>query len=415
MISTQQHADPDAPALPDRGVLDDDDFRDPGFLADPFPVLARLRAAAPVHPITLPGGRRAWLVTRFQDASRLLKDPRVSTLPPPGHAAVARSAFSLRLARPSMLETDPADHARLRGLVSRAFTPRYVEGLRPRVQAIADELIDAALPRGRMELIADFAFPLPITVICEMLGIPARDHARLREWSAMLFDPFSLREEPDSRAKGDAFAEYIEDLIETKRRAPQDDLVSRLVQAEDAGDTLTQTELRAMLVLLIFAGHETTVNLLGNGLLALLTHPRQLDALKRDPSLVPAAVEELLRCCGPAMTPLLRYAVDTIALGDTTIPRGEVLVISLASADRDPARFPDAETLDVARADCKHLAFGHGVHFCLGAPLARLEAQVALATLLGRLPGLRLDASPDTLRWRGNLLIRGLHALPVAF
>lgn len=204
-------------------------------------------------------------------------------------------------------------------------------------------------------------------------------------------------------------------LIATKRREPGEDLISQLVRAEEAGSKLTEQELRALIVLLIFAGHETTVNLLGNGMLALFMHPAELDKLRRDLSLVPAAVEELLRLCGPVMVPAPRYTTTDVELGGTTIARGEMLMLALASADRDEARFPAAETLDIARTSSKHLAFGHGVHYCIGAPLARMEARVALATVLGRLPGLRLNTAPDTLEWRGNLALRGVRALPAAF
>lgn len=412
MISTQQLRDPERGG---RDRHDVPDFNDPAFVANPFPALARLRAAAPVHAVTLPEGRRAWLVTRFEDAARLFKDPRVSTVPPPGHAQAMVAPIAMRLTRPNMLQMEPPDHARLRGLVSRAFTPRFVEGLRPRIQHIVDTLIDAVLPRGEMEFIGEFAFPLPITVICEMLGIPPGDRGRLRDWSTMLLESLSLREDARSQARADEFADYLAALIETKRREPGEDLVSQLVRAEATDGTLSQQELRAMIVLLIFAGHETTVNLLGNGLLALFAYPDELDKLKRDLSLVPAAIEELLRFCGPVLAPALRYAQEDVEIGGMTIARGEVIMISLGSANDDEAQFHDAHALDVARTDGKHLAFGHGVHFCLGAALARLEGQVALTTLLRRLPGLRLNTSLDALHWRGNFLLRGLQALPVAF
>jgi cytochrome P450 len=415
MTSTRQRVEVGAAAGDVSGVSATSDFADPALLANPFPTLARLRAAGPIHPITLPEGRRAWLVTRFADALQLLKDARVATVPPPDHAPVARAPAVLRLSRPSMLEVGLADHARLRGLVSKAFTPRFIEGLQPRIQQIADALIDAVLPRGEMEFIGDFAFPLPITVICEMLGIPPGDHGRLRAWTAMLVDSISRREDVDIAAQADAFEAYITDLIAGKRRGQGADLLSQLVRAEEAGETLDTQELRAMTVLLIVAGHETTVNLLGNGMLALFAHPAELDALKRDLSRVPAAVEELLRYVGPAMSAIVRYAMEDMEIGGTAIPTGEVIVISIASADRDEEQFHGADALDIARANNKHLALGHGIHYCLGAPLARLEAQVALTTLLRRLPGLRLNAPPEALRWRGNFLLRGLQALPVAF
>lgn len=390
-------------------------MQDPAFVANPFPALARLRATAPIQATQLPDGTRGWLLTRFEDVLQALKHPCVSTVPPVDRYAFEDPPLILRLMLPVMVEMEPPDHARLRGLIAKAFTPRFVEGLRPRIQQIADTLIDRVLPRGEMELISDFAFPLPITVIAEMLGIPVEDQDRLRDWSAVLFDSMSMRFDAESQAKGEEFAAYLTALIETKRREPREDLISQLVLAEEAGSRLTAEELRALIVLLIFAGHETTVNLLGNGMLALFEHPAELDKLRRDLSLVPAAVEELLRFCGPVMSPAARYATADVEIGGKTIGRGEMLVLALASADRDEAQFPGADTLDIARTSSKHLAFGHGVHYCVGAPLARLEAQVALATLLRRLPGLRLNAAPDTLQWRGNMTLRGLQTLPVAF
>lgn len=407
MVATKHHVD----ARPEAGL----DFDDPGFQANPFPVLARLRESGPIHAMALPDGRRAWLVTRFEDATRLLQDARISTVPPLDHLPVWRSPALMRLSQPSMLSVDALDHQRLRGLVSRAFTPRFIEGLRPRIQDIANTLIDAVLPRGEMEFIDDFAFPLPITVIGEMLGIPAEDRPRLRGWSAVLIDAIAMRDDDEHEARAQEFADYLSALIESKRRDPRDDLVSQLVRAEQDGSRLSSQEVRAMIVLLIVAGHETTVNLLGNGLVALFTYPEQLDALRQDIGRVPAAVEELLRFCGPALASTVRYAVTDLEVGGTNIHTGEVLVISLASADRDAARFHSPDTLDIARPGRKHLAFGHGIHFCLGAPLARLEAQVALTTLLRRLPGLRLNTTPDRLRWRGNMLLRGIQALPIAF
>jgi cytochrome P450 len=425
MISTQQHVEdststpvgdaamhrPARGAIPEAGL----DFDAPGFRANPFPVLARLRESGPIHAMTLPNGTPAWLVTRFEDASRVLQDARCSTVPPPDHLPVWRSPAIMRLSEPSMLSVDLLDHKRLRGLVSRAFTPRFIEGLRPRIQDIADALIDAVLARGQMEFIDDFAFPLPITVIGEMLGIPVEDRPRLRAWSALLVNAISMHEDAETEARADEFGDYLDALIESKRRDLRDDLISQLIHAEEAGSRLSLQEVRAMIVLLIVAGHETTVNLLGNGLVALFTHPAQLDALRRDIALVPAAVEELLRFCGPALTPTVRYALEDMEIAGTHIPRGEVLVVSLASADRDAAQFRNPEALDITRPSSKHLAFGYGVHFCLGAPLARLEAQVALTTLLRRLSALRLNTTPDAVRWRGNMLLRGVHALPVAF
>ena len=418
MMSTKQQdtgARAAGPAHGNSAVSPAIDFQDPAFHADPFPALARLRTTASIHAMQLPDGRRGWLVTRFEDVTQALKNPRISTVPTVAHPEIEGHSIIMRLMLPVMVEMAPHDHARLRGLIAKAFTPRFVEGLRPRIQQIADTLIDRVLPRGEMELINDFAFPLPITVIAEMLGLPVEDHDRLRDWSAVLFDSISMRFDAESVAKAEDFAAYITALIETKRREPREDLISQLVLAEEAGARLSEEELRALIVLLIFAGHETTVNLLGNGMLALFTHPAELDKLRRDLSLVPSAVEELLRFCGPVNVPAMRYATTDVEIGGMTIARGEILVLALGSANRDEAQFPGADTLDIARTSSKQLAFGHGVHYCVGAPLARLEAQVALTTLLRRLPGLRLNAAPDALEWRGNMTLRGLRALPVAF
>jgi cytochrome P450 len=315
-----------------------------------------------------------------------------------------------------MLDTDPPDNERLRALVSKAFTPCLIERMRPRVQEIADALLDAVQDKGEMDLIDDYVFPLPITVIAELLGVSAEDRDKFREWS-------------DAAVSGDATQEYVEKVLlphmqaftgylramfEEKRKNPEDDLISALVRAEEAGDKLSEDELLAMVFLLLVAGHETTVNLIGNGMLALLQHPDQLQKLKDDPSLVKPAIEELLRYDGPVETSTERFAREDVRIGGTVIPRGEMVTVVIASADHDPERFPDPEVLDITRADNKHLAFGKGIHFCLGAPLARMEGQIAINTLLRRMPNLRLKDSPGSLKRRPDLVLRGLIGLPVS-
>jgi len=314
-----------------------------------------------------------------------------------------------------MLDTDPPDHERLRALVSKASTPRLIERMRLRVQEIADALLDAVRDKGEMDLIDDYAFPLPITVIAELLGVPAEDRNKCREWSDAAVSGDTTQEyvEKILLPHMQAFTDYLRALFDEKRKNPKDDLISALVRAEEAGDKLSEDELLAMVFLLLIAGHETTVNLIGNGVLALLQHPDQLRKLREDPSLIKPAIEELLRYDGPVETSTERFAREDIRIGETVIPRGEMVLIVIASADHDPERFPNPDALDITRADNKHVAFGKGIHFCIGAPLARMEGQIAINTLLRRMPDLRLADSPESLIWRPGMVLRGLRGLPV--
>jgi cytochrome P450 len=396
------------------------DISRPAFKADPFPFYARLRAEAPVYPVILPDGRTAWLVTRYDDVAAVLKDERfakdpLNALSPEQHA---RQPWIPRFARPltrNMLDVDPPDHTRLRGLVHKAFTPRLVERMRGRAQALCDRLLDRARGRGRLDLIRAYAQPVPTTIIAEMLGVPVADRPRFQRWSQALLAAGASRwgvllAIPHVWL----FLRYVRKLIRARRALPQDDLVSALVQAEEAGRQLSEDELVAMVVLLLIAGHETTVNLLGNGTLALLQHPEQLQKLRQDPGLIGPAVEELLRFASPVETATERYAREDVAIAGVTVPRGGLVLAAIASANRDERQFADPDRLDVTRSPNRHLAFGLGAHFCLGAALARLEGQIALATLLRQAPGLRLAVEPGALRWRPGLVLRGLEGLPVA-
>jgi cytochrome P450 len=314
-----------------------------------------------------------------------------------------------------LLNTDPPDHTRLRKLVSKAFTARRVTGLRPRVEAIAASLLDplgARLAAGETaDLIEGFAFPLPVTVICELLGVPVEDQAQFREWSHAIVGDGGGQD--TFRAVGEAMYGYFSKLVAEKRAHPADDLVSALIDARDSGDSLNERELMSMLWLLLVAGHETTTNLIASGTLALLTSPAQLARLRSDPSLLPGAVDELLRYVNPLNHATERFTLEPVQIGGVTIPAREWVLCVTSSANRDPDRFPAADTLDVGRDAGGHVAFGHGIHFCLGAPLARLEGEVAFGALLGRFPDLSLAADPATLRWRPSSLIHGLEALPV--
>ncbi len=398
------------------------DLFDPAFKADPYPTYARLRSSAPVYRAALPDGRGVWLITRYEDVLAVLKDHRFvkdwrGALTPEQLAQVPPIPEVMKPLSQNMLDTDPPDHERLRALVSKAFTPRLIERLRPRVQAISDGLLDAVQDRGEMDLIDDYAFPLPITVIAELLGVPAEDRNNFREWSDAAVSGNASQEymEEILIPHMQAFTDYLRALFEEKRANPGDDLVSALVRAEEAGDRLSEDELLGMVFLLLVAGHETTVNLIGNGALALLQHPDQLRKLKEDPSLIKPAVEELLRYDGPVETSTERFAREDVEIGGQVIPRGEMVLVVLAAADHDPQRFSDPDELDITRTDNRHLAFGKGIHHCLGAPLARMEGQIAISTLLRRMPNLRLKGSPESLSWRPGMILRGLRGLPVEF
>ncbi|MCB0195075.1 MAG: cytochrome P450 [Anaerolineae bacterium] len=393
---------------------------DPAFKANPYPTYAALRSAAPVHRVTLPEGQSVWLITRYDDVVTVLKDDRFvkdwrNAKTPEQIVQIPHQAEVLAKLDHNLLKLDPPDHTRLRALVHKAFTPHLVAGLRDRIQTIADTLLDAVQAKGKLDLIADYAFPLPIIVIAELLGVPAEDRDKFRAWSDMAVSTTSYAEVEKTASAMLDFTAYLGVLFEARRAAPQDDLISALVLSEEVGDKLTEDELFAMVYLLLVAGHETTVNLIGNGTLALLQHPDQLARLKADPTLIESAIEELLRYDGPVETSTGRYASEDIAIGGAVIPRGEMVFVVIGSADHDPEQFPNPETLDIGRDIDRHVAFGMGPHYCLGAPLARLEGRIAINTLLRRLPNLRLEVAPETLSWKPGLVLRGLHTLPLIF
>ena len=311
----------------------------------------------------------------------------------------------------NMLSRDAPDHTRLRALISKAFTNRTVQALAPRIQEIADQLIDAFAAKGETDLIEDFAFPLPIIVICELLGIPTEDRHKFRIWSHAFI---GISNEADLSGNSlFEFVEYIGHLIHQRRHDPQDDLISRLVHAEEDGERLSEQELFSMIALLIVAGHETTVNLIGNGMAALLQHPDQAALLQRDPTLIDDAIEEFLRYEGPVEMTTTRYAAEDVTIGNTFLSRGTTVIVILAAANRDPQAFTNGDTLDVMREPNKHMGFGYGVHYCVGAPLARLEAKIAFTTLLQRLPTLQLAVPAAKLTYNDSAIVRGLVRLPV--
>jgi cytochrome P450 PksS len=393
------------------------------FKADPFPFYARLRAEAPVFPVTirLRGKQRAWLVTRYDDVigvlkddQRFVKDRRNAMTPEQLKQAPRMPPMFTSLER-GLLSLDGADHDRLRALVHKAFTPRMVEQMRDQTQAVTDAALDRAERAGGMDLISEFALPVPLTIIGRMLGVPEQDHAKFSRWTRA-FVSIGARRNPILGIPSILrFMSYLRTLIKTRRADPKDDLISGLVRAQERNDQLTDDEVLAMIFLLLSAGHETTVNLIGSGMLALLQHPDQLTRLREEPTLIKSAIEELARFVVPAETATERYAREDVTVAGTTIPKGELVLAVIASANRDPRHFDNPDALNIARENNKHLSFGQGVHYCLGAPLSRLEAQIAISALVRRAPALRLSGAPDRLRWRGGLIIRGLEALPVSF
>ena len=392
----------------------------PDFIRDPYPYYERLRTTDPMH-ITAHG---AFLASRHADVSLVLRDKRFGkdyvdrTIKRYGPKIMDEPIFASM--KHWMLQQDPPDHTRLRGLVVKAFTARRVEDMRPRIQQVVDQTIDAIIDRGHMDLIEDFAFRLPVTIICDMLGIPEQHRETFYKGSrdgGRILDPVPLTPEEIAQANtGNALViMYFEQLFELRRRDPGDDLTTQLVQAEEDGSKLTNEEMTANIILLFGAGHETTVNLIGNGLLALHRNPDQLALLKANPSLITNAIEEFLRYDSSVQLTGRTTLEDVEDLGGKRIPKGDTVLCLLGSANRDPAVYPHGpDQLDITRPNVKPLSFGGGIHFCLGAQLARIEAEIAINTLLRRIPSLRLDDAENP-EWRPTFVLRGLKRLPASW
>jgi len=394
----------------------------PAFVTDPYPAYAALRQDGRVHRVTLPGGVDAWLLTSYEDCRRAFLDSdsyskdmagtwtafQEQRVPITGDVVIGMGD--------SMLVSDPPRHTRLRALVSKAFTPRRIEALAPSIEETATRLLDGLLRRdgdlaGRADLTTEFAALLPMEVVGHLLDLPAEDGARLRR----AVEAVMSNDEDSREAAMAAFEEvhgYLGELVRRKRARGGDDLTSALIEARDQSDRLSEDELVSMLALLLSAGHETTVNLLGSSVLALLRHPRQLALVTREPERWPDTVEEVLRWDGPIQNAIWRFTRKPVTVGDVTIPAGEAVALSVAAADRDPARFPGGEQFDITRGERSHLAFGHGIHHCLGAPLARLEARIAVPLVFAKLPDLALDGEPS---YRPSTVSRALSSLPVTF
>ncbi len=386
------------------------------FRQAPYPTYNHLRETAPVCHVRIGRKKFVWLVSRYDDVLRAIKETTFTkdrqSLP------AAKQPWMPAVFRPlakNMLDSDPPDHTRLRALVQKAFTPVMIEMLRKRVEDLTDHLIDRALRKNQFDLITEFALPLPTTIIAELIGVPAEDRDRFHRWSAKVvsLSPIATPEMLFSIPAALAFLKYIQQQIRTRRINPGMDLLSALIAAEQTGDKLSEDELVAMIFLLLIAGHETTVNLIGNGTLALLENPLQLSKLLANPDVLKSAVEEMLRYYSPVELATERWAREDVLVAGTLIPKGDLVFLGLGSANRDPAQFPEPDVFNVDRSPNRHLAFGHGAHYCLGAPLARLEAQIAFTTLLRRLPRLLPAVSRDSLKWRKGFLLRGLERLPL--
>jgi cytochrome P450 len=385
----------------------------PEFAGDPFAQYRRLRAEDPVHRSPL----GAWFISRYADAHALLRDRRLGRDFSVFLNAQMGDTPLRRMLGSTMLYNDPPHHTRLRTLVSKAFTPRAVEAMAPRISTMVDDLLDAVAAAGRMDVVADLAYPLPVQVICDMVGIPRADHAILRTWSRDFAATLEFVLPPDVLARGNAAAvgstDYLRALIRERRQRPADDVLTRLIAAEEEGQTLSEEEIISTCMLLFSAGHETTTGLIGNAVLTLLRHPEQMQRLATEPGRIRDAVLEFLRY-EPSIHMTSRMAVADVEAGGTTIAAGDVVVVLLAAANRDPDRFADPDTFDVGRVDNEPLTFGGGLHHCLGNALARLETEIAIATLLRRCPALRrADTDPPT--WLDTVTIRGLKKLDVAF
>jgi cytochrome P450 len=385
----------------------------PDYLRDPHAFFAELRAKGPVQQVEMPNGTPVWVVTRFDDVYACLADPRLSL-----NNAHARSwpgfVFPPQL-NANLMNMDPPNHTRLRKLVTKAFNPRRVESMRERVQEITDDLIDEICETGAAELNDAFAAPLPLTVIGELLGIPSTHHSAFRTWmSTLLMAEAGAATVDEARDAMVNIVRFLVELVADKRNHPGDDLLTELIAIRDERDRLSDDELTSLMFLIFAAGYETTVGLIGNAVVMLLAEPEQMRQLQDDPTLLPKAIEELVRFDGPSLIAVRRFAVEDIEIGGVTIPTGDTVILALASANHDETRFGE-RAMDIHRSDNPHVAYGHGVHFCLGASLARLEGEVAIGTLLRRLPDLTLAVPAAELEWRASLRTKSTALLPVTF
>lgn len=390
------------------------------FKEDAYEIYKESRKKQPILFVNQVEIGKEWLITRYEDALPLLKDNRLKK---DWTNVFSQDIKNMYLSVDNsdhltthMLNSDPPNHSRLRSLVQKAFTPKMIAQLDGRIQRIADDLISDIERKGTLNLVDDYSFPLPIIVISEMLGIPKEDQAKFRIWShAVIASPETPEEIKETEKQLSEFITYLQYLVDIKRKEPKEDLVSALILAESEGHKLSARELYSMIMLLIVAGHETTVNLITNTVLALLENPNQLQLLKDNPKLIDSAIEEGLRYYSPVEVTTARWAMEPFQIHHQTIQKGDMVIIALASANRDETVFENPEIFDITRENNRHIAFGHGSHFCLGAPLARLEAKIAITTLFNRMPELQIKGNREEIKWQGNYLMRSLEELPLTF
>ncbi|MBH0346316.1 cytochrome P450 [Bacillus pacificus] len=390
------------------------------FKEDAYEIYKESRKKQPILFVNQVEIGKEWLITRYEDALPLLKDNRLKK---DWTNVFSQDTKNMYLSVDNsdhltthMLNSDPPNHSRLRSLVQKAFTPKMIAQLDGRIQRIADDLISDIERKGTLNLVDDYSFPLPIIVISEMLGIPKEDQAKFRIWShAVIASPETPEEIKETEKQLSEFITYLQYLVDMKRKGPKEDLVSALILAESEGHKLSARELYSMIMLLIVAGHETTVNLITNTVLALLENPNQLQLLKDNPKLIDSAIEEGLRYYSPVEVTTARWAAEPFQIHHQTIQKGDMVIIALASANRDETVFENPEIFDITRENNRHIAFGHGSHFCLGAPLARLEAKIAITTLFNRMPKLQIKGNREDIKWQGNYLMRSLEELPLTF
>ncbi|ASI72968.1 cytochrome P450 family protein [Bacillus cereus] len=390
------------------------------FKEDAYEIYKESRKKQPILFVNQVEIGKEWLITRYEDALPLLKDNRLKK---DWTNVFSQDIKNMYLSVDNsdhltthMLNSDPPNHSRLRSLVQKAFTPKMIAQLDGRIQRIADDLISNIERKGTLNLVDDYSFPLPIIVISEMLGIPKEDQAKFRIWShAVIASPETPEEIKETEKQLSEFITYLQYLVDIKRKEPKEDLVSALILAESEGHKLSARELYSMIMLLIVAGHETTVNLITNTVLALLENPNQLQLLKDNPKLIDSAIEEGLRYYSPVEVTTARWAAEPFQIHHQTIQKGDMVIIALASVNRDETVFENPEIFDITRENNRHIAFGHGSHFCLGAPLARLEAKIAITTLFNRMPELQIKGNREEIKWQGNYLMRSLEELPLTF
>ncbi|PFO99626.1 cytochrome P450 family protein [Bacillus thuringiensis] len=390
------------------------------FKEDAYEIYKESRKKQPILFVNQVEIGKEWLITRYEDALPLLKDNRLKK---DWTNVFSQDIKNMYLSVDNsdhltthMLNSDPPNHSRLRSLVQKAFTPKMIAQLDGRIERIADDLISDIVRKGTLNLVDDYSFPLPIIVISEMLGIPKEDQAKFRIWShAVIASPETPEEIKETEKQLSEFITYLQYLVDIKRKEPKEDLVSALILAESEGHKLSARELYSMIMLLIVAGHETTVNLITNTVFALLENPNQLQLLKDNPKLIDSAIEEGLRYYSPVEVTTARWAAEPFQIHHQTIQKGDMVIIALASANRDETVFENPEIFDITRENNRHIAFGHGSHFCLGAPLARLEAKIAITTLFNRMPELKIKGNREEIKWQGNYLMRSLEELALTF